>query len=277
MIGALPARQAQRIVMPSAATLVTAAAIAAALAVHRSSLPVLAVGIVVFTPLERLRPRRRQAVSRREAFVNLAHLTATTSLTTALLALAMSVITLLPHLDAAGSWIGSLPLPVSMVLVVLIGDTGYYWAHRTLHTSALLWRFHRIHHSSRQMNWLAAARAHPVDQLILHMGWLLPLYALGVHAAWFGAYAAFLTMQTLLVHSNVDVSARPLRWLVVTPDFHHWHHTAERDAWNRNFAGQLPLLDRVFGTWWLPAGRRVERYGVADAVPASYPGQLLAR
>jgi sterol desaturase/sphingolipid hydroxylase (fatty acid hydroxylase superfamily) len=262
----------------TAATLATCATLATmvvAVLANRSILPMLAVGFLIVTPLERLRPRRRQPLVPRAAFVNLAHATVTTSLTTALLASAVAMLSLLPTIDATARWFAGVPAPVALALIVLVGDVGYYWVHRAMHQVPLLWRFHRIHHSSEEMGWLAAARAHPVDQLLLHLGWLVPLHLLGARSAWFGAYAALLTMQTLLVHSNVDVGVGPLRRVLVTPDFHHWHHTAERRAWNRNFASQLAVLDRLFGTSWLPRGERACTYGVGEPVAASYPGQLL--
>src|SRR5688572_32092692 len=47
----------------------------------------------------------------------------------------------------------------------------------------------------------------------------------------------------------------PLRWILATPRFHHWHHAAETEAMDKNFAVHLPLIDRLFGTAYLPEGR----------------------
>ena len=46
-----------------------------------------------------------------------------------------------------------------------------------------------------------------------------------------------------------------IEWLLVTPRFHHWHHAGAPEAVDRNFAVHLPLLDRLFGTWYFPDGR----------------------
>jgi sterol desaturase/sphingolipid hydroxylase (fatty acid hydroxylase superfamily) len=76
-------------------------------------------------------------------------------------------------------------------------------------------------------------------------------------------------------HANVRVRFGPLRWVVGGPEFHHWHHAAQPSAYNRNFAAQVPLIDLVFGTLYMPKGQTPDRYGVDEQVPGSYLGQLL--
>jgi sterol desaturase/sphingolipid hydroxylase (fatty acid hydroxylase superfamily) len=74
----------------------------------------------------------------------------------------------------------------------------------------------------------------------------------------------------------VRFDLRAIEGLVVTPRFHHFHHSAEVDAVDKNFAVHLPLIDRVFGTLHMPQGRWPARYGVdGPTVPASFLGQLV--
>ena len=49
----------------------------------------------------------------------------------------------------------------SAVAIVFVGA---YWGHRLSHTVPFLWRFHAVHHSIEQMDWLAAGRLHPLDR-----------------------------------------------------------------------------------------------------------------
>jgi hypothetical protein len=62
--------------------------------------------------------------------------------------------------------------------------------------------------------------------------------------------------------------------VVVTPEFHHWHHANERDAHNTNYSVGLPIWDLVFGTYFMPADRRPTRYGVTPPVPPGLGPQL---
>src|SRR5438876_10873774 len=74
-------------------------------------------------------------------------------------------------------------------------------------------------------------------------------------------------IQPTFIHANLRFEFGPLRWLLATPQFHHWHHTAQRDAVDKNFAVHLPVLDWLFGTFYLPRGRWPDSYGLADGSP----------
>ena len=66
-----------------------------------------------------------------------------------------------------------------------------------------------------------------------------------------------------------------LRWVITTPEFHHWHHTSDEEGLDRNFAGFLPLWDLAFGTAHQP-GHWPKNYGtVKFQPPETYLGQLL--
>jgi sterol desaturase/sphingolipid hydroxylase (fatty acid hydroxylase superfamily) len=66
-----------------------------------------------------------------------------------------------------------------------------------------------------------------------------------------------------------------LRLLLASPEFHHWHHSNDQDARDRNFAGQLPFLDVLFGTLHMPRGRMPQCYGLDQPIPQRYAYQML--
>ena len=85
----------------------------------------------------------------------------------------------------------------------------------------------------------------------------------------------FVSFQAVLIHANVRVRFGPLRYLLVTPEYHHWHHSAEIQAVDRNFAVHVPAIDRVFGTAYLP-DRWPAKYGIkGDPVPKGWLPQLI--
>lgn len=167
------------------------------------------------------------------------------------------------------------PLWLQLIEVLLLADLGFYLTHRAFHTFPGLWRFHAVHHSIEEMDWLAAARVHPIDQILTKSASLLPCFALGFSEWAIGAFAILYFWHSMLLHSNIRLGAGPFRWLIASPDFHHWHHAREREAWDRNFAGQLALWDFVFGTAHLPEGRQAQSFGVSDPVPDGYAAQLM--
>jgi sterol desaturase/sphingolipid hydroxylase (fatty acid hydroxylase superfamily) len=158
-------------------------------------------------------------------------------------------------------------------LATLIADLGFYLAHRAMHSSQLLWHFHAVHHSSEEMDWLAAYRVHPIDQVFVKGASLVPIFVLGFSSSAIVIAAIIYHWQALFIHSNVRLRLGPFRLLVAGPEFHHWHHANECDAYDKNFAGQLPIWDIVFRTMHLP-GRMPTHYGVDDAIPEGWLGQI---
>jgi sterol desaturase/sphingolipid hydroxylase (fatty acid hydroxylase superfamily) len=166
------------------------------------------------------------------------------------------------------------PLWAQAILALVLGDLGVYASHRLSHTVPWLWRFHAVHHSAEEMDWLVGFRFHPIDLLLLRVASLGPLVALHVTPAAIAIFIAVSGWQAWLVHANVRVPYGPLRWLVVSPEFHHWHHATERDAYDKNFASLVASWDVLFGTVHLPRGRRPSSYGIDDRVPDGWVARL---
>lgn len=170
----------------------------------------------------------------------------------------------------------SQPAWLQFIEVLVLSDIFFYLAHRMCHAVPFLWRFHAVHHSSEQMDWLATYRVHPVDQIINSTMIALPSVLLGFSPWVVAVYALIYRVHAPLLHSNVNVSFGPLNRIVATPQFHHWHHADQPEAYDSNFAGQLSIIDRLFGTVHaVPGDALPERYGVSDGPPPSYSGQLL--
>lgn len=172
-------------------------------------------------------------------------------------------------------WIVALPFWLQLPLLILVSDLGFYTVHRLFHTVPFLWRFHAIHHSIEELDWLAAYRVHPVDQISTKGASLFLVFALGFSTPAIAAYALLYQWQSLLIHSNVKIGFGPLRWCVASPQFHHWHHANHREALDKNFAGQLSFLDALFGTLHLPGSALPQRYGTDEWVPSGYVRHLL--
>ena len=163
--------------------------------------------------------------------------------------------------------VAALPASAQFVAILVLTDLTQYWIHRAFHRVPALWRFHAVHHSARTMDWLAGSRLHLVDVAVTRGLTYVPIYVLGFAEGPLFAYVAFVSVQATFIHANVRFDFGPLQWLLATPRFHHWHHAADPAAVDRNFAVHLPVLDRLFGTCYLPAGRWPEAYGIAGGAP----------
>jgi lathosterol oxidase len=174
------------------------------------------------------------------------------------------------------NWIRGLPFLVQFLLILIISDLVQYWIHRLFHTVPWLWRFHEIHHSTENMDWLAGERSHMVDLAVTRASMYIPVFILGFADAALYAYILWVTIQATFIHANVRWEFGPLKWLLVTPQFHHWHHAAEEAAVDKNFAVHSPIWDMVFGTYYLPE-RWPHAYGLAHSPPppSGYFRQLI--
>ena len=233
---------------------------------------------LIFVPIEQLLPQHKDQDTLRKGWLNDVFYMVFNALPIKLCFMAI-LIAVMAVSDAAipGSFHAAVlaqPLWLQVIEVIVIADLGFYAAHRTFHSVPWLWRFHAVHHSIEEMDWLAAHRVHPVDQLCTLIASLLPVYILGFSATSIAIYAAIYHWQALLIHSNVKVDFGPLKWLITSPQFHHWHHANEKAAYDKNFSGQLAIIDAIAGTLHMPA-RMPHRYGCDDSVPELYHQQLI--
>ena len=178
----------------------------------------------------------------------------------------------IPH--GVGEAVRAQPLWLQAAEAILIADIGFYLAHRAFHAVPFLWKFHALHHSIEEMDWLAAYRVHPIDQVLTKSLSYLPMFALGFSDAAIAIFVVTFKWQSIAIHSNNRIGLGPLKWIFATPQFHHWHHANEPEALDKNFAGQLVFLDWIGGTLHLPQVKPA-RYGTDEPVPKRYDGQLL--
>jgi sterol desaturase/sphingolipid hydroxylase (fatty acid hydroxylase superfamily) len=171
-----------------------------------------------------------------------------------------------------GSWITAQPLWVQVALGAVVSDLVGYWIHRAFHRGRL-WRFHAIHHSPRALDWLATARVHPVNDVLARVLNVSIVLLLGFDLAAAAVLVPFFGLYGVLLHANVPWDFGPLRGWIASPRFHRWHHAHDEQARGKNFAGLFPWIDRLFGTYFMPA-REPTIFGVADDIPLSLRGQL---
>ena len=255
----------------------TALVILAALSVRSQIIFGLAVLAVIFVPLERLfalHPRRVLRPGWRtdvvHYLVNGAALRIGLLVSVVVFGGVLRVFVPAPLRNA----VAASPSWVQIVAGLAIATIGAYAGHRAAHEVPLLWRFHRVHHSIREMDWLAANHLHPLDETFVRSVAVLPLYALCFGRVSLGAFVIVITLQAIFIHANVRMNFGLLRWVIGTPQFHHWHHAREPQAYNSNYAGEFPLLDALFGTLYFPANRWPAQYGVDDTEPDGYLRQL---
>jgi sterol desaturase/sphingolipid hydroxylase (fatty acid hydroxylase superfamily) len=181
----------------------------------------------------------------------------------------------LKGLTERDTFIASQPIALQLAEFLLLADILAYWQHRAFHHFERLWRIHAVHHSSTELDWLSAVRVHPLNDALSSTAIAAPLILLGFNSLTLAAYLPFLTFYAIGLHANVNWDLGPLRYLISSPAFHRWHHSAEAQALNKNFAGLFPVFDWLFGTLYLPRDKQASVFGVfGQNVPSNFVSQL---
>lgn len=243
----------------------------------------LAVLVVIFVPLERFFAVYAHKTLRRGLGVDLCYYFINSLLPALILSLPVALLGWsVRQIVPAGVFasVALLPFWARAVAGFVVGEIGYYWGHRWSHEIPFLWRFHAVHHSAEELDFLINTRAHPLDMVFGHFCAIVPIYVLGLagptQATGGSALPVLVTLIGTLwgffIHANLRWRLGPLEWLISTPKFHHWHHT-KTGAIDRNYASTLPWLDRIFGTHHLPR-EWPEAYGIEAPMPTTLFAQL---
>ncbi len=144
------------------------------------------------------------------------------------------------------------PYWAEFLATILFLDLAIWTQHLITHRVPLFWRFHRVHHTDRDMDVTTAVRFHPVE-IAASMGVKIGLiYLIGPPATAVLAFEILLNGTALFNHANLALPAGLewyLRWVLVTPDMHRVHHSVLRREHDSNFGFALSVWDRLFGTF----------------------------
>lgn len=241
---------------------------------------------IVFVPLERGFARVRLPVRRRGFGIDVVYFFLSGVLPKLLLVIPLGYIAAGVHrwmpsdyYQAVAQW----PIALRIGAALIVGDIGAYWGHRWSHDIAFLWRFHIIHHSAEQIDWLVNTRGHPIDLTFTRLCSLAPIYALGLAQPMASGYDMVPVIVVLagtfwgfLIHANVRWRFGAAEQIVSTPAFHHWHHANDSPATvYQNFAPLFPWVDRVFGTLHLPPAQWPSRFGTDTTIASGIVKQLI--
>jgi len=235
---------------------------------------------LLFVPIERLFPRYRgqdlfRFEWREDLFYYLVSSMMVQILTYASLWPALQL-TAHTHWGGFRHLISAQPVVLQFVEIMFFTDLVQYWVHRAFHRVPWLWNFHAVHHSAQVMDWMAGARMHFLEIIILRGLTVIPMYILGYGATALHLYILYVYIHSTFIHSNFGLNFTGLGKWIVTPRFHHWHHGIEKEAIDVNFAIHFPILDRLFGTHYFPEDQWPSAYGIpGHPVPKGYWRQFL--
>ena len=139
----------------------------------------------------------------------------------------------------------------SFVLLILLDLILYYW-HRLNHEVPFLWRFHKFHHADREMDATTALRFHLGEFFFSSLFKAIVMFGLGIKVFEYVQFEIFVTSAALFHHSNIKLSSKldkVLSKAIVTPNFHHAHHSVVVNETNSNYSTLFNFWDKINGTY----------------------------
>lgn len=138
------------------------------------------------------------------------------------------------------------------VIAFVVLDFAVWAEHVASHKIPLLWRIHKMHHADTAFDVTTGLRFHPLE-IVLSMLWKMAVVvALGAPVAAVLVFEVVLNATAMFNHSNLRLALgvdRLLRLVLVTPDMHRVHHSTLRRETDSNYGFNLPVWDRIFGTY----------------------------
>ena len=217
-------------------------------------LSVFASALILFSLLEALFPRRRRNLPRQGRWLTHLGITVIDSLVVRILgpltAIAVAI-------WAANKGIGLFnltqwPLWVEIVLAFILLDCAIYWQHVISHRVPFFWRFHKVHHTDRDLDASSAVRFHPVEILLSMLYKCGVVLIIGPAALAVLIFEIVLNASAIFNHANLKLPLgvdKILRLFIVTPDMHRVHHSVIETETNRNFGFNLSVWDRLFRSY----------------------------
>lgn len=145
--------------------------------------------------------------------------------------------------------VAKLPLVARIAAYFIIADFGHYLVHRLTHTK-YFWRVHKWHHSPTYMYWLSGVRSTIPDFFLVNAPYFLAWQFLYISPWWMATGLAVSSiLQNDWMHMNVTWRSNWLEWIIVTPRYHHIHHSDDPQFYMKNLGSLFTVWDRLFGTY----------------------------
>ena len=166
-----------------------------------------------------------------------------------------------------------------LLLFFVVLDFVQWFTHVLLHRYPVLWEFHKVHHSVKEMGFAAHLRFHWMENILYK-----PLKTLGVMVlGGFEPEQAYIVHFAAIAighfnHANIKLTYGPLKYILNNPVMHLYHHayTIPKGSHGVNFGISLSIWDYIFRTNYIPeSGGQIELGFPGDeTLPKGFWGKL---
>ncbi len=149
----------------------------------------------------------------------------------------------------------SWPMWSQLLVFFIVLDFVQWFTHSLLHKYPFFWKYHKVHHSVKEMGFAAHLRYHWMENILYK-----PLKTFGVMILFgFEPTQAYIVHFIAIAighinHANIKITWGPLKYIFNNPVMHLYHHayTIPEGTYGVNFGISLSVWDYIFKTDYIP-------------------------
>lgn len=210
--------------------------------------------LIILIMAEILFPKKKRIHNRKDRWITNGLITLINTASVNIVHIAIPLIAIVAAIDVSNGKMGlfniiNFPIWIEIILTVIILDFIIWGQHLLSHKIPFVWRFHRMHHTDRDLDVTTAVRFHPFEIIFSMFIKITSIYILGASAIAVIIFEIMLNGMAMFNHANLRIPFRIeniLRKFIVTPYFHRIHHSIYIDEHNKNFGFSLSIWDKIF-------------------------------
>ena len=210
--------------------------------------------LIILIMAEILLPKKKRIHNRKDRWITNGLITLINTASVNIVHIAIPLIAIVAAVDVSNGKMGlfniiNFPIWIEIILTVIILDFIIWGQHLLSHKIPFVWRFHRMHHTDRDLDVTTAVRFHPFEIIFSMFIKITAIYILGASAIAVIIFEIMLNGMAMFNHANLRIPFRIeniLRKFIVTPDLHRIHHSIYIDEHNKNFGFSLSIWDKIF-------------------------------
>lgn len=172
----------------------------------------------------------------------------------------------------------SWPMWSQLLVFFIVLDFVQWFTHTLLHKYPFFWKYHKVHHSVKEMGFAAHLRYHWMENILYKP---LKTFAVMILFGFEPSQAYIVHFIAIAIghfnHSNIKITWGPLKYVINNPVMHLYHHAYElpEGRYGVNFGISLSVWDYIFKTNYIPedSGRVKLGFPGDDSFPKDFVGQ----
>lgn len=137
-------------------------------------------------------------------------------------------------------------LPVSLVILMLLHETYYYWLHRWMHLPAVFKIVHKVHHDSHIASPFTAFSFHPLEGLLQAIFLPAMLMILPVHYYVIIVQLVIMSISSVINHLDIEIYSKNFnnnflgKWIIGAT-----HHSLHHKQFKYNYGLYFTFWDKI--------------------------------